>query len=89
MILLGLACVCLTLLACLHGCLHPLLSLRNLLQVQPPRAWLSTALAVLREKLGDLGPQGLSNVMWALCKMSVVPDRAWLADYFRTSLQVS
>lgn len=42
----------------------------------------------MRSKFDQMGPQALSNVMWAFVKLGVLPDRAWLTAYFNTSLQV-
>lgn len=57
-------------------------------QVQPPRAWLSEALSALQSKFEGMGPQAMSNIMWACVQLGVLPDRAWLTAYFRSSLQV-
>lgn len=57
-------------------------------QVQPSRAWLSAATSALRSKFDQMGPQSMSNIMWAWVKLGVLPDRAWLTSFFTTSLQV-
>jgi len=56
--------------------------------VQPPQAWLAAAMSTLQSKFDQMGPQAMSNIMWAFVKLRVLPDRAWLTAFFSTSLQV-
>jgi hypothetical protein len=35
-----------------------------------------------------MGPQSLSNILWAFAKLGVLPERSWLNAFFATSLQV-
>jgi hypothetical protein len=35
-----------------------------------------------------MGPQSLSNILWAFAKLGVLPERSWLNAFFAASLQV-
>jgi hypothetical protein len=44
-------------------------------QVRPNRSWMDAVMAALRSKFDSMGPQALSNVMWALSLLGCLPDR--------------
>lgn len=49
---------------------------------------MATLLAVTHSKFDQLGPQAVSNLLWSLCKLGVVPDRTWLTQFYKASQQV-
>lgn len=57
-------------------------------QVQLRRSWTDAVLAAVRSRFSQMGPQALSNILWALAKMNCLPDRPWLNSYFSTTLEL-
>lgn len=43
-------------------------------------------MSAMRSKFDQMGPQALSNILWALAKMGCLPDRSWLNSYFNTTM---